>query len=202
MSSRYPVLGLLLGGLCILSLPAFAVPSVQRIRGTVASLSADTLVVKTTDGTDKTVTLAPKWSATAVVPSTMSAIKPGTFIGTAATGPDDHLVAREVVVFPPAMKGSGEGHYPWDLGPQSTMTNATVNGDVTETHGQELSLSYKGGESKVMVPPGIPVVTFAPGDRSMVVSGAKVFVPAKVADNGSLSATRVLVGKDGLAPPM
>jgi hypothetical protein len=150
---------------------------------------------------DQTVILAPNWSAIAVVPSDLSAMTPGSFIGTAANGPDDNLVAREVVVFPPAMKGTGEGHYPWDLGPQSTMTNATVDAEVTQANGRELTLSYKGGQSKVTVPPDVPVVTFGPGDRTMVKPGARVFIPAKM-ENGALSATRVLVGKDGLMPPM
>jgi len=200
MSSHRPLLGLILAGLCVAASPALA-QSAQRIRGTVESISGDHLVVKSASGAETTVTLAPNWAVTAVVPSSLSEIKPGTFIGTAATGPDDKLVAREVLVFPPALKGSGEGHYAWDLGPQSTMTNATVDGDVTQADGQELTLSYKGGQSKVMVPPGIPVVTFGPGDRSMVTPGAKVFIPAK-GENGALTASRVLVGKDGLTPPM
>ncbi len=200
MSSHRPLLGLILAGLCAAATPALA-QGVQRIRGTVQSIGGNQLVVKSTSGAETTVTLAPKWSATAVVPSSLSAIKPGTFIGTAATGPDDKLVAREVLVFPPALKGSGEGHYPWDLGPQSTMTNATVDGEVAQANGRELTLSYKGGQSKVMVPPDVPVVTFGPGERSMVTPGAKVFVPAK-SDNGALTASRVLVGKDGLTPPM
>ncbi|MEO9191372.1 MAG: hypothetical protein ABI224_15445 [Acetobacteraceae bacterium] len=157
--------------------------------------------MKTTAGQDVTVALAPDWKAIGVVPSELSAIKQGTFVGIATTGPDDKLVAREVLVFPPELKGSGEGHYPWDLGSQSTMTNATVEGDVTQAGDRELTLSYKGGQSKVMVPPDVPVVTFGPGDRSMVKAGAKVFITAK-ADGGTLSAGRVLVGKDGLTPPM
>lgn len=196
MVPRHRLLGFLLASLCIAT-PALA----QRVRGTVESISGDKLVVKSVSGTDTTVTLAPDWSVTAVVPSEMSAIKPGTFIGAAATGPDDKLVAREVLVFPPALKGSGEGHYPWDLGAGSTMTNATVDAEVTQANGQELTLSYKGGQSKMMVPPDVPVVTFGPGDRSMVTPGAKVFIPAKAA-NGTLTASRVLVGKDGLTPPM
>ena len=196
MVPRHRLLGFLLASLCIAT-PALA----QRVRGTVESVSGDKLVVKSVSGTETTVTLAPDWSVTAVVPSEMSAIKPGTFIGAAATGPDDKLVAREVLVFPPALKGSGEGHYPWDLGAGSTMTNATVDAEVTQADGRELTLSYKGGQSKMMVPPDVPVVTFGPGDRSMVTPGAKVFIPAKEA-NGTLTASRVLVGKDGLTPPM
>ena len=199
MMSPRPLFGLLLAGFCALSVPAIAQST--HVRGAVDSISGDNLVVKTTGGQDVTVALAPDWKAIGVVPSELSAIKQGTFVGIATTGPDDKLVAREVLVFPPELKGSGEGHYPWDLGSQSTMTNATVEGDVTQAGDRELTLSYKGGQSKVMVPPDVPVVTFGPGDRSMVKPGAKVFITAK-ADGGKLAASRVLVGKDGLTPPM
>ncbi|MEO8713618.1 MAG: hypothetical protein ABI369_01250 [Acetobacteraceae bacterium] len=199
MASRRPLFGLLLAGLCAAALPAFA--QSKHVRGTVESLSGDDLMVKSSDGQSVTVKLAPDWAATAVVPSELAAIKQGTFVGIATSGPEDHLVAKEVLVFPPAMKGAGEGHYAWDLGSQSMMTNATVDGELTQSNGRELTLSYKGGQSKVTVPPEVPVVTFGPGDRSMVKPGAKVFITPK-ADNGTLTASRVLVGKDGLTPPM
>lgn len=191
--------GLLVAGACALSVPAFA--QTKHVRGTVDSLTGDTLTVTEAGGQQVAVRLAPDWQAIAVTPSSLSAITQGTFIGTATTGPDDHLVAREILVFPAAMKGAGEGHYSWDLGSQSMMTNATVAGDVAQAGAHELTLSYKGGESKVTVPPNIPIVTLGPGERSMVKPGAKVFITPK-AENGSLSASRVLVGKDGLQPPM
>lgn len=199
MPSLRPTFGLLVTAACILSIPAFA--QTKHVRGTVDSLSGDTLTVTEAGGQEVAVKLAPDWQVTAVIPSSLAAITTGTFIGTATTGPDDHLVAREILVLPPALKGAGEGHYPWDLGSQSMMTNATVTGDVTQAGGHELTLSYKGGESKVTVPPNTPVVTLGPGDRSMVKPGAKVFITPK-AENGSLTASRVLVGKDGLQPPM
>lgn len=200
MASLRPAFGLLVTATCILSVPAFA--QTKHVRGTVASLSGDTLTVTETGGHEAAVKLAPDWQAIAVTPSSLSAITKGSFIGTATTGPDDHLVAREILVFPPALKGTGEGHYAWDLGgSQSMMTNATVTGDVTQASAHELTLSYKGGESKVTVPPNIPIVTLGPGERSMVKPGAKVFITPK-SENGALSASRVLVGKDGLQPPM
>jgi hypothetical protein len=99
------------------------------------------------------------------------------------------------------MKGAGEGHYPWDLGPESTMTNATVDAEAVGSDGRSLTLSYKGGQVVVLVPPQTPVVTLEPGQRSMVTAGAHVFVVA-AAGGGRLTAKRVAVGKDGLTPPM
>lgn len=147
MPSLRPAFGLLITAACILSVPAFA--QTKHVRGTVDSLDGNTLTVTEAGGHEVTIKLAPNWKVTAVTRSSLSAITKGTFIGTATTGPDDHLVAREILVLPPALKGAGEGHYPWDLGSQSMMTNATVTGDVTQAGEHELTLSYKGGESKV-----------------------------------------------------
>lgn len=195
-----PVFGLLITAACVLSVPAFA--QTKHVRGTVDSLGGDTLTVTEAGGQQVAVKLAPDWQVIAVTPSSLSAITKGTFIGAATTGPDDHLVAREILVLPAAMKGVGEGHYPWDLGgSRSMMTNATVTGDVAQAGAHELTLSYKGGENKVTVPPNTPIVTIGPGERSMVKPGAKVFITPKN-ENGALTASRVLVGKDGLQPPM
>ncbi|MBV9782577.1 MAG: hypothetical protein JO264_02045, partial [Acidisphaera sp.] len=158
--------------------------------------------VRTPEGTDAKVTLASGWGVRAVVPSSLAAIKPGTFIGTATVGPENHMVAKEVVVFPDAMKGTGEGSYPWDLTPESTMTNATVDAEVAQTSGPELSLSYKGGTKTVTVPEGVPIVTFEPGDKAMVVPGAHVFARGPAQPDGSIAATGVAVGRNGLTPPM
>jgi hypothetical protein len=194
------LLGLAFAG-ALLTVPALAQPAaMQRLRGTVVSVSGDTLVVHA-GGRSVSVALPADWQPTAVVASSLAAIAPGSFIGTAATGPDSHLVAREVVVFPPAMKGAGEGHYPWDLGPESTMTNATVDAEAVGTDGRSLTLSYKGGQVVVLVPPRTPVVTLEPGQRSMVTPGAHVFVVA-APGGGGLTARRVAVGKNGLTPPM
>ncbi len=185
----------------VLTLPALAqTEPVQRIRGTVEQVSPDSVTVRA-GARDVRIALPAGWKVTEIVPSQLSAIKPGTFIGTAATGPDTHLVAREVVVFPPALKGTGEGHYPWDLGPESTMTNATVDAEATGTNGRTLSLSYKGGKVEVLVPPGVPIVSLHPGRRAMLAPGAHVFIVAS-GDSDHLTAKRIAVGKDGLVPPM
>ena len=207
MPHRFRLAGLGLTGLGLAIVfacaPAGAQPApgaVLRVRGTVTSVSGDTLTVQS-GSRSMAIALPPGWTVTEVLPSSLAAIAPGTFIGTAATGPDSHLVAREVVVFPPSMKGAGEGHYPWDLGPESTMTNATVDAEAAGSDGRSLSLSYKGGTVSVVVPPGVPIVTLSPGQKSMLTPGAHVFVVAKD-QAGTLTAVRVAVGKDGLTPPM
>lgn len=182
-------------------LPATA-QTVQRVRGTVKALEGNVLVVDTREGDVARITLAPNYAVAAVVPATLADAKPGTYIGTAAVGPKDKLRAVEVLIFPEAMKGSGEGHYPWDLMPESTMTNATIESEVTGSDGRELTVVAKGEKLKVMVPPGVPIVTFEPGTPAMLVPGAKVFIGAQKAADGTLSAARVNAGKDGLTPPM
>jgi hypothetical protein len=176
--------------------------TVASVRGTIATLDGDTLTVRTAAGATSTVHLSAGWGVRAVAPSSMAEIKPGTFIGTATVGPESDMVAREVVVFPDAMKGTGEGSYPWDLTPGSTMTNASVDAEVTQASGEHLSLSYKGGAKKVTVPAGVPIVTFKAGDKAMLVPGAHVFARGPVGADGSIIAGGVAVGENGLIPPM
>jgi hypothetical protein len=107
-----------------------------------------------------------------------------------------------VLIFPEAARGTGEGHYPWDLTPGSTMTNATVAEVVSEAQGRLLTLKYKDGEKEIVVPPNVPIVTLAPGDRSLLKSGTAVFVPAMKKPDGTLVAGFVAVGRDGIKPPM
>lgn len=185
----------------LLALPALA-QTPQRIRGTVKSLTDHTLVIDTREGSTATITLAPNFTVAAVVPATLADAKAGTFIGTAAVGPKDKMRALEVLIFPDSMKGSGEGHFPWDLMPESTMTNATIEAEATGTDGRELTLNAKGEKLKVTVPPNAPIVTFQPGDTAMLKPGTHVFIGAQKAADGTLTAARVNAGKDGLTPPM
>ncbi|HEY4371810.1 MAG TPA: hypothetical protein VGN52_07785 [Burkholderiales bacterium] len=185
------------------AVPALAQTPPTRVRGTIVSLDGQMLTVKGRRGDEMKIKLADNYSVAAVVPITLADIKQGSFIGSAAIKQaDGTLKAQEVLVFPEAMRGAGEGHYPWDLTPNSTMTNATVEAVVDGTSGREMSLTYKGGKQKIAVPPNTPVVTFEPGDKSMLKAGAKVFIGAQKAADGSLSAGRVAVGKDGFTPPM
>jgi hypothetical protein len=180
---------------------AQAMPSV-RVRGTIASLTGNTLSVTSTAGATQTLLVPPESIVTQLVATSLDAVKPGSFIGTAAVpGKGGTLVALEVHVFPESMRGTGEGHRPFDLKPESTMTNGTV-GDVVGTVGRTLTVRYQGGEQTVQVPPDTPIVTFEPGSHAQLTPGAHVIVFATKAADGALQASRILVGKDGLVPPM
>ena len=176
---------------------------IVRVRGTVASLEGSTLTVKTREGPDAALALKPDWKVIGVTAASAGDIKQGDFVGIASlpdsAGGDG---AIEVVIFPPAMKGTGEGSYPWDLKPKSTMTNGTVMNAVKEVDGRTLTVSYKGGEKKLAVPEGIPIVTFGPATEADLKPGATVFVPAKRGADGALSAATVVVGTKGINPPM
>ena len=192
----------LLAALCVSATSVWAETPV-RVRGAVASIEGGTLHVRRQDGADAAVALTPGFKVTAVIPSSLSEVKPGSYIGIAARpDADGTLKALEVHVFPEAMRGVGEGHGPFDLGPQSTMTNGTVGHEVVGNDGNKLTVSYKNGEKAITVPPGVPVVTFEPGDPSLLAAGAHVIVFATEADDHALTSGQVVVGKNGLVPPM
>ena len=186
-----------------LAVPALAQETV-RVRGTIERIDGSILYVKARDGADLKINLADKPVFTAIVPATLADLKPGTYVGSAATpGPDGGLSAVEVHIFPEAMRGTGEGHRPWDGGAQATMTNANVETAVAGVDGQTLTLKYKDGEKKLLVTPKTAIVSFAPGDRAEVKAGTKIFIAAaQKQPDGSLQATRISYGRDGLTPPM
>ncbi|UVH58271.1 hypothetical protein NWF24_02355 [Variovorax paradoxus] len=177
-----------------------------RIRGTIVRVDANTLVVQDRGGEVVSLARPADLAVSEVYRIKLSDIKRGSFIGTAAMPQADGTQkALEVVVFPEAARGTGEGHRPWDLLPQSTMTNATV-ADLAAAPksvrgGQQLRLTYKGGEKTVIVPPDVPVVTFRPGTDALLVPGAHVLVNAQE-KNGTPTAMRVTAGRNGFAPPM
>jgi hypothetical protein len=177
-----------------------------RIRGTIVRVDANTLVVQDRGGEVVLLARPADLAVSEVYRIKLSDIKRGSFIGTAAMPqPDGTQKALEVVVFPEAARGTGEGHRPWDLMPDSTMTNATVadlaSAPKSVRGGQQLRLTYKGGEKTVIVPPDVPVVTFRPGTDALLVPGAKVMISAQE-KNGTPTALRVTAGRDGFAPPM
>lgn len=183
--------------------PASAQTTTTRIRGTIASVDAAKLTVVTREGPTVSIALTEPLSVNAVIALELSAIQPNSFIGTAAMKrPDGTLVALEVLVFPESARGSNEGHFPWDLTPESTMTNAPVTATMETSNGRSLTLNVKGQTMIAEVPKGVPIVTFQPTDRADLKIGAAVFIGATKAADGSLSASRVLVGKDGVVPPM
>lgn len=203
---------LLAGGLAGLALTTGAMATATaagaadhgvRVRGTVVSLSGDQLQVKSREGQSLSVKLADGWMVSAVKKASISDIKPGDFVGIASLpkseGGDGAL---EVLIFPPALKGTGEGSYGWDLKPNSTMTNATVGDAVKSVDGSTVTVSYHGKEKKISIPNGTPVVTLAPATAADVKSGTAVFIPAQKDSNGMLSAGQLIVGKDGVVPPM
>ena len=145
----------------------------RRVRGMVEGLDGNTLVVKSREGDTLRIQLAPEYKVAAVIPANLSAAKLGTFI---AAGPKDHMRALEVAIFPEAMRGTGEGHYAWDLTPESTTTNATIESEVSASGGRELTLLTKSEKLRILVPLDAPGITFEPGTPAMLVPGAKVFV--------------------------
>ena len=191
---------------CVALLFSVSLASAQnvRVRGTVEKVDGSTIVVKSREGQDLTIKLADNLTVSGVVKRSLDDVKAGTYVGIAALPqPGGTLKALEVLIFPEAMRGAGEGHYPWDLMPESNMTNAGVTDVVTRNDGRSLTLKYKDGEKTILVPTDVPVVTFLPGDRSEIKPGAKIFIgAAQRQPDGTLQAARIAVGRDGLTPPM
>jgi hypothetical protein len=200
-----PFAGCIVGLLALIATAHIALAQAPptRLRGTLAAIDGNTASIATREGSKVTVKLADNWAVILVSPASMADIKENSFVGIASLkGPDGMLNALEVLVFPEAARGSSEGHYPWDLQPDSMMTNATVATVAKASDGETLTLKYKDGTQTIRVKPGTPIVTFAPGDRADAKAGAKVFLAATKGADGTLTAARLLVGKDGLTPPM
>ncbi len=176
--------------------------AVLNIRGSVVNLAGSTLKVKTREGETVDVALADDWQVASVANAKVSDIKTGDYVGIASLpkeqGGDGAL---EVLIFPPALKGAGEGSFGWDLKPNSSMTNATVADAVKDVDGRTVTVSYHGKEKKISIPDGTPVVTIAPATKEDLVAGAVVFIPTEKASSGTV-AHRVIVGKNGVVPPM
>jgi len=181
--------------------PPTAAPT--RVRGTVEKLDGQTLAIKTREGPVTTIALAPNFTVNGVVKKELSDIKEGDYVGVASLkGTDGKLHALEVLIFPEAMRGTGEGHSPWDLQPESLMTNAAVAGVAAAPTGRTLKLAHKGQETEIVVGPEAPIVTFQPADASLLKPGAAVFLTAQKQPDGTLTAARVTAEKDGVKPPM
>jgi hypothetical protein len=178
-------------------------PTPSRVRGTVEGVAGDELALKSRDGEELKLHMAGDMRVVGITKISLSDIKVGSFIGTTTVpGPDGSQNAVEVHVFPEDMRGTGEGSRPWDLHPNSTMTNATVAETVAGNDGHTLMVKYKDGEKKVVVSPDAPVVTYVPADKSDLKAGAKVIAFMKKLPDGSFETDRVGVGRDGLTPPM
>ncbi len=195
----------LIAATVVAAVPLVAVAAAPpvRLRGEIVSVSGPTMVVHRTNADDVTITLRDDTGVGAVRNVDLADVKPGAYVGAASVpDADGRLVAREVLVFPEAMRGSSEGHYDWDLLPGSKMTNASVDAVVSRNDGRELTLNYKTGTKTIVVPPGTPVVTFADATRADLKPGRKVFVLAVGIGPGTYEGRRVIVEKDGVAPPM
>jgi hypothetical protein len=190
----------------LLAVPALAQTSEDVrtiVRGTVDKLDGRTLVVTARDKHPVTVALTPGFAVAGVVKRSLADIKAGDYVAsTSVKGADGKLHALEIHIFPEAMRGTGEGQRPWDLVPDSLMTNATVAGISQAPQGEVLKVTYKGGEAEVTVAPDTPIVAYAPGNAGLLKPGAAIFVVAMQKPDGSLSASRLTVEKDGVKPPM
>jgi hypothetical protein len=209
-------------GIFALSVAALAANPPMNVRGTIAQVDGNTIDIKEHDGGVAKIHLADNAKIVSVAKASLSDIKPGSFIGTAATpGTDGKLQAIEVHIFPESMRGTGEGNRAWDLTPKSSMTNGTVapkssmtngtvaqsnkveNNKVNSVEGNDLTVNFNGGTKIVEVTSGTKVVTLVTGDRSELKPNAKIFIPAATrTPDGALEANRVTVGKDGISPPM
>ncbi|RWA76655.1 hypothetical protein [Mesorhizobium sp.] len=185
------------------SLAGAAQADTVRVRGTVVDLAGTALTVKAHDGKTDTVTLTPGWMISGVAKASATDIKQGDFLGIASVSKaDGGSGALEVVIFPAALRGTGEGDRDWDLQPNSRMTNGTV-ADVTGINGQTVTLTYSNGLKKeIAIPQSTPIVTFATATPADLKPGMAVFVSAERGSDGKLVSRRVVVGNHGVAPPM
>jgi hypothetical protein len=197
---------LVLPATALLALPAVAHAQAAEqihVRGSIVAMNVNVVKVKTREGKTVDVALADDVKVAGVARAAVADIKPGDFVGIAslpkADGGDGAL---EVLIFPPAMKGLGEGSYGWDLKPNSSMTNATVANAVKGVDGHTVTVSYHGREKKIAIADGTPVVTLAPATKKDLVAGAVVFIPAMKDAGGGLVTHQVVVGANGVVPPM
>ncbi len=225
------ILGLAIAASALVPFAALAATgTLERLRGTIASATADSVTVDIYAAKPVTIALTGNTKYLKVEKSSLNKIEKGSFIGTATKDVGGMQVALEVVVFPPSMRGTGAGHYAWDKIPDTTlsggavtsssMTNGSVsavstsvpkvnstmtNGDVAASKSQggvtHLVVTYKGGQQDVLVPPTAPIVTYRPGTEALVAKGSDVFVKATETGSG-LVADTVAVGVDGVKPPM
>jgi len=177
---------------------------VSNIRGSIASVDGAVLTIKARNGDERKVRMSDNVTVTGIAKAALSDIKSGDYVGvTGMPQADGTQKAIAIHIFPEAMRGMAEGSRPWDLKPNSSMTNATVDQKVEAKDGQTLTVKYKDGEKKVTVEPSTPIVTFVPGNKDELKPGAQVIiVGAKKAADGSFETARVNVGRDGLTPPM
>lgn len=194
-------IAVLAAGLALMTTAAIA-QTPMRIRGTITSLEGNVLSVKSREGKDLKISLPENLGVVAAKAITFADLKPGDFVGPASKmRPDGKLEAISLQLFPAALRGIvPEGQTPWDLEPDSVMTNANVATVSAGPGGRELTLEYKGGSQTILVPDGTPLFTTVPGDRSLLVPGAYIVTGARVGIDGVIFTQRIAVSKDGVKP--
>jgi hypothetical protein len=174
-----------------------------RIRGTVDKLDGHNLTVKSRDGQTLTIALADNVAVLTLIKKSVADIKAGNYVAsTGVKGTDGKIHAVEVRIFPESARGLGEGQHPWDLMPNSVMTNATVGKVDQAPQGPVLHVTYKGTKSEYTIGPDVPVLANGPGDISLLKPGVAVFVIALKHEDGKLTSARLYAEKDGIKPPM
>jgi hypothetical protein len=173
------------------------------VRGTIESVKDGSLDIRLRNGSTIVVGITPSTGVADVSYAKISDIKPDSFIGTAAIPqPDGTLKALEVHVFASSLRGTGEGNRPWEgETAKGSMTNGTV-GSLIGTEGRTLTVTYKGGQKKVVVPDDVPIVNVAPGTSALLTPGAHIVAFGTKGADGTLTATRILAGENGVVPPM
>ena len=199
---------LAIAGACLLAAPLLGAANASaqspppRTRGVITAINGDSVMLKTRFGGPVTLKISADTGYIGASKSSLAEVKPGRFIGTAAVpGPNGTLKASEVTIFPDSMRGAGEGHYGWDLGKSSSMTNGTI-GTVTAATKLSMTVDYKGGRKTLAVPDDVPVVDLEAGDRSLLQPGAHVVAFGPKSADGTVDAKRVIVGEKGAVPPM
>jgi hypothetical protein len=190
-------------GLAIVATSAFAQERV-RVRGTIEQVAGNVLSVKTREGQEVKIKLADNARVLGLDKASIDDVKKGSYIGVSAMPQTDgSQKALHVHIFPEGMRGVGEGFGPWDVRPNSTMTNATVDTVVTGTDGRTLTVKYKDGEKKIIVPPDVPIVKYVPGNMDELKPGSKIMIFAAIKQpDGTLETPNIAVGLGGLTPPM
>ena len=193
---------LVLAGAIIAASCAAATAQTVRVRGTIEKVDGNVLTLKSTDGAELKLTLSENAMIVAVVKASMADIREGTFLGSAAMPqPDGSQKALEVHIFPEQMRGTGEGHRPYAPVPNSTMTNGSASGAVAGVDGPAIVVKYKDGEKKIVVPTGVPIVRYEIGGKGDLKAGARFTVLAATKKpDGTLEASRINVGRDGVVP--
>ena len=186
--------------LFVFAIAAAQAQSTQRVRGTITGLEGDVLSVKTREGKDLKLRLTEKTAVATAKALKLEDLNPGDYVGaTTRAGPGGARVAVELHTLAPTVT---PGHIPWDLEPETMMTNGNVEGAIAKAAGgQQITLKYKDQSQTILVPAGTPIVTTTPADRSALKPGEYIFTSAAVGADGTLTVQRIQVSRDGVKPP-